>query len=127
MESYRRFSLEEREELSRRLSRGENLPRIAKCLGRHLSTLCREVSRNAVNAEKYRAVSADSKARERRSTKQRKLDLFPVLREYVMAKLALRWSPEQIARTLRREFPQQRKLDLFPVLREYVMAKLALR
>lgn len=112
MRKYRRFSLEEREELSRSLSRGEGLREIAKCLGRHLSTLCREVSRNAVDPKQYRAVLADSKAKQRRSTRQRKLDLFPVLREYVLAKLALRWSPEQIAHTLRREFPGDETMQI---------------
>jgi transposase, IS30 family len=112
MGKYRRYSLEEREELSRGLSRGESLRQIAHRLGRHTSTLSREIGRNAFKPDLYRAVLANNEAQARRTTRKRKLDQYPRLREYVFAKLALRWSPEQIAQMLRREFPQDGAMQI---------------
>jgi IS30 family transposase len=112
MGEYRRFSLEEREELSRSLSRNENLHQIARRLGRHVSTVSREISRNAGNPNSYRAVSAHEETQARRTTRKRKLDQHPGLRDYVFAKMALRWSPEQIAQTLRREFPRDKSMRI---------------
>lgn len=112
MEKYRRYSLEEREELSRGLSRGESLRQIAHQLGRHTSTLSREISRNASTPDLYRAVLAQGVAQTRRTIRKRKLEQHPRLREYVFTKLALRWSPEQIAQVLRREFPRDEAMQI---------------
>ena len=112
MGKYSRLSLADREELSRGLSKGESLRQIARHLDRHPSTLSREVSRNALNAESYRAVSANGETAARREIRKRKLDQYPRLREYVFAKLELRWSPEQIAQVLRREFPGDKAMQI---------------
>lgn len=112
MGKYRRFSQEEREELSRGLSQGESLCEIAGHLGRSVSTLSREIRRNVGNPEKYRAVLAQCAARRRRFVRKRKLDQYPRLREYVFAKLALRWSPEQIAQVLQRDFSRDEEMQI---------------
>lgn len=112
MGKYRRFSLEEREELSRGLAEGDNLRQIAHRLGRHPSTLSREITRNSDDPDSYRAVLANRETQARRATRKRKLDQYPRLREYVFAKLALRWSPEQIAQVLRREFQRDEAMQI---------------
>nr|WP_237293251.1 hypothetical protein [Streptomyces katrae] len=66
-------------------------------MGRSSSTVSREIARNG-GRDRYRAATADAAAYERgRRPKQAKLAQRPSLRALVEAKLALCWSPEQIA------------------------------
>ncbi|MFG2217654.1 MULTISPECIES: transposase [unclassified Streptomyces] len=96
----------EREEMSRGIAAGESARQLAKRLGRSPSTVSREIARNG-GRDRYRAASADAAAYERgRRPKQAKLAQRPALRALVEAKLALCWSPEQIAGWLRRLFPE---------------------
>ena len=100
-----RLSLAEREEISRGLALGYTLSRIAAQLGRSASTVSREVRRNST-ASGYRAVRADRMAQARtRRSRPPKLALLPELRAVVESQLAQRWSPQQIARRLRLDYP----------------------
>ncbi len=95
----------EREEISRGIAAGESARQLARRLGRSPSTVSREIARNG-GRDRYRAASADAAAYARgRRPKQAKLAQRPALRALVEAKLALRWSPDQIAGWLRRQFP----------------------
>src|SRR5687767_13059192 len=97
----------EREEISRGLAAGESLRVIAAGMGRAPSTVSREVKRNG-GRHRYRATRAEAAAWQRSCRpKPSKLALHHELRAVVEAKLALEWSPEQIARWLRREFPSR--------------------
>ena len=94
----------EREEISRGLAAGESLRCIARRLGRAPSTVSREVSRHG-GARRYRAGAADCAAmHNRRRPKPSRLATHTELRHVVEDKLALRWSPGQIAGWLRLEF-----------------------
>jgi len=87
----------EREEISRGVAAGESCRQIAARLGRAPSTVSRELGRNG-GRHRYRAQAADAAAfRQARRPKPAKLVLEPQLRAVVEAKLALRWSPQQIA------------------------------
>ncbi|MFE3143964.1 IS30 family transposase [Streptomyces scopuliridis] len=69
------------------------------------TTVSREIARNG-GRDRYRAAPADAAAYARgRRPKQAKLAQQPALRALVEAKLALCWSPEQIAGWLRHQFP----------------------
>jgi IS30 family transposase len=97
----RRFSIEEREELSRGLVAKESLRSIAGRLGRPASTLSREVARNGGMA-RYRAARAHRAAHARaRRPKEHKLARHRDLARAVEGGLETRWSPEQIANRLR--------------------------
>lgn len=77
---------------------------IAARLGRAPATISREVTRNG-GRHRYRALHADAAARERaRRPKLCKLASSPLLRLLVRAKLAQKWSPEQIAGWLARTY-----------------------
>ncbi len=105
--SYRHLSLYEREEISRALACGWSLRAIARKLGRPVCTVSREVARNSGGWRGYRAVAAQRRAlrRARRVRRQRKLtDRW--LRRYVLRGLRRRWSPQQIAERLRRDYPE---------------------
>ncbi len=99
-----RLSLEEREEISVGLQAGESLRGIAVRLGRAASTVSREVK--AQGAHQYRAWRGDERAEMLMARpKPRKLETSPCLLEAVEAGLEQNWSPAQIARRLRLDYP----------------------
>ncbi|MFD9456690.1 IS30 family transposase [Streptomyces sp. NPDC059985] len=103
--SKRHLTGSEREEISRGIAAGESARQLARRLGRSPSTVSREIARNG-GRDRYRAASADTVAYVRgRRPKQAKLAQRPTLRALVETKLALCWSPEQIAGWLRFQFP----------------------
>ena len=87
----------EREEIRVALSAKMSLRTIARMLNRSPSTISIEVARNR-GRRYYKAVDADNRAK--RMAKRPKLgalELNPELRQIVMSKLELKWSPEQIS------------------------------
>jgi IS30 family transposase len=100
-----RISLAEREEISRGLAAGETFAVIADRLGRAGSTVSREVAANG-GRRRYRANAADAAALARMARpKASKLAGCPRLRAEVEARLKVRWSPQQISKSLRNDFP----------------------
>ena len=103
--SSRCLSLSEREEISRGLVAGRSLRTIARELGRSASTISREISRNGGEL-RYRAAQADQNAWDRAlRPKPCKLVRNRPLCRLVELKLRRKWSPEQIAGWLKREYP----------------------
>ena len=101
-----RLSLAEREEISRGLVAGETFVAIAGRLGRAGSTVSREVATHG-GRRRYRAHVADAAALAAMARpKISKMAACPRLRAEVEARLELRWSPQQIARSLRDDFPK---------------------
>ena len=80
---------------------------IAGQLGRSPSTVSRELRRNCEpGSGQYRPFAAQRLAARRRARPGRgKLNADPVLRQFVAGRLDECWSPEQISRALRAEFP----------------------
>lgn len=98
------LSLAEREEISRGLARGDSYRAIGRALGRSASTITREVAKNK-GARRYRAVDADDRAwRRARRPQTCLLARRPRLRDFVAAKLAEDWSPDQIAGYLAKHY-----------------------
>jgi IS30 family transposase len=109
-----RLRFEERAEIRRRLSAGESVRGIALALGRHASTVCREVKVNG-GRDRYRPYSAQQRARRlARRPKPFKLECHPRLARWVAARLRQRWSPEQIAGRLRRLHPDDARWWVSP-------------
>jgi IS30 family transposase len=99
-----RLTLADREEISLGLHGGATFTEIAQVLGRSVSTVSREVGANGGRGD-YRAWRAHRRARHQaRRPKTAKLDC-PQLAAQVSEWLEQWWSPEQIARRLRIEFP----------------------
>jgi IS30 family transposase len=100
-----RLSLAEREEITVGMARGETFSDIAARIGRAVSTVSREVKANGGRAN-YRATRAHSRAaRCARRPKEAKLATRPELFDQVELWLRETWSPQQIARRLRCEYP----------------------
>ena len=106
------LSFAEREEIALARARGESIRVIARRLGRARSTVSRELRRNADCRDGgYRATTAHALAYERAGRpKPAKLATNLALRELVQDDLTCRYSPEQIAGRLRRQFPDDREM-----------------
>lgn len=110
--SERTLGLAEREEISRGLAAQQSFRQIAKGLARPVSTVSREVARHG-GRETYRASQADDQAWDWASRpKLCRLAQHPPLRRSVAAKLALQWSPEQIARWLKLRYPNDEGMQV---------------
>ena len=100
------LSLAEREEISRGIVANHSIRAIAAQLARSPSTISREISRNGGYAQ-YRATQADQNAWDNaRRPKRCKLAMNPRLSRIIGQKLKRKWSPEQIAGWLKREYPE---------------------
>jgi IS30 family transposase len=100
-----RLSFEERERILVGICRGESNAEIARVLGRHRSTVGREIAKCG-RRHHYRALSAERKTQKAcRRPKPTKLASDPCLLAEVERRLGERCSPEQISARLRVEFP----------------------
>ncbi|NBW66920.1 IS30 family transposase [bacterium] len=102
----------EREDISRGVAQGVSMRAIGRQLGRAPSTISRELARTG-GRQHYRAALADRQAWGRsRRPKSCRLSTRPRLRALVAAKLAARWSPQQIAGWLRDTFPSDPEMQV---------------
>lgn len=109
---HQKLNLEEREKIAIFKAMGKSLREIAAILGRHHSTLSRELKRNTCRAfgfEGYGPARAEIWARKRKERAGKRLRLKDErIRNYVAHKLKLGWSPEQISGRLEIENPPLR-------------------
>lgn len=106
------LTLSEREEIRAGLSAKMSIRAIARSLNRSPSTISREVQRNR-GRRGYKAVDANNRAN--RMAKRPKVCLLErnlQLRNLVLEKLELKWSPEQISGWLRRTHPRQNMMQI---------------
>jgi IS30 family transposase len=98
--------LEDREEIRVGIDRGESDAVIAEGLGRHRSTVWREIRRNG-GRDRYRAFRAhDQASQTARRRRVSWVETRPWLWEHVRERLLVdRWSPEQISNRLRKDHP----------------------
>jgi IS30 family transposase len=103
----KQLSYTERSMLMHRLRAGMKLAEVAELMGRHRSTLWRELRRNrSPYSDGYLDVAAQQRALERRRAGGRGDRLKNErVREYVRNKLKAHWSPELIAGRIRLEHP----------------------
>ncbi len=102
------LTFEERQFLYRLKKKGKSNSEIAELIGRHRSTVGRELDRNSGHRG-YRPLQAQRLADERRLASRRphKMENFEV-HQYVQDKLEKYWSPDQIAGRVRCDFPRTR-------------------
>jgi len=115
---YSQLCAEERGAIMIMKDQGDSARAIARALGRASSTISRELARNVRPAAAtfqrlgrppliYNAVTAGKRARRLRfqPRRRRKLHRSSLLWQHICGLLSLRWSPQQIACTLRRQYP----------------------
>jgi transposase, IS30 family len=105
--SDRYLSEDERVRIADLRKAGAGVRVIAERLCRSPSTISRELRRNRdPGSGQYRPFTAHKLAAQRRArSRTGKIARDDVLRQFVAGRLEKRWSPEQISRALRQEFP----------------------
>jgi transposase, IS30 family len=104
--------IEEREAISRELSRDNSARGIAKPLGRHHSTIAREINRNG-GAANYRALAAQERYESSKvRPKEHKLVASSWLHDAVNEGLEQKWSPEQISARLTEKYPDDPEMKV---------------
>jgi IS30 family transposase len=110
--SRRRLSFAEREEVFAGICRGDSDSEIGRALGRHRSTIGREIARCG-GRRRYRPLRAERVAeRLARRPKATKLAGCPRLLAAVEEGLGRRWSPQQIAARLRLDHPDDQVMRI---------------
>lgn len=117
MNKYKRLCADEREEISRMLAQRCSFRSIAKSLGRFTSTISREIGLGSGNRYAYRANTAQARAI--RNSRKRKYGMYFLddnlkLKRYVFRKLRKKWSPTQIAETLKIDYPTDMTMRTSP-------------
>ena len=104
-----RLTVEEREAIHRYLCEGLGQNEIARLLGRDKSVVSREIKPFKATGRAYSPILAQRSAEHlRHGKKSRKLYARPALWEYVLARLRLRWSPQQISKALEEDYPDDK-------------------
>jgi IS30 family transposase len=103
---YTQLDIDERYELYRLHEAGKAPGEIATMMGRSASTVSRELKRNSLPKGGYKPASADRIALSR-CRRLSKLERLNPLACHVHDRLAMGWSPEQIAGRLRRDRSEQ--------------------
>jgi IS30 family transposase len=100
------LSFTERCRIEELLNGGQVPAQIAGLLGRHRSTIAREIARGMTSGGSYRAIRGQCEYETRMARpKVRRLEANPALLAEVLSGLKKRYSPRQIAGRLRLEFP----------------------
>lgn len=104
---YKQLSSEERDKIAVLRARGLSIRDIAQLIDRNKSTISRELRRNRTPVYNvYLPHKAEVRAKVRKQQAGRRLRLKnPMIEQYVIVKLKLGWSPEQISGRLPKEHP----------------------
>ncbi len=95
--SYKHLTLNDRNKIEVLKQEGYSSRRIAKILGFHHSTICRELKRCNKN---YSSIEASKDKDRKSSQKGRKRKATEAIKNKILEKLNSKWSPEQIASTV---------------------------
>jgi transposase, IS30 family len=108
-----RLSFEERERIFVGICQGQSDSEIARALGRHRSTVGREIGRCGSQRHHYRPLNAERHAqRLARRPKPTKLSCSARLVAAVEEGLRRRWSPQQISARLRLDHPAEKGMRI---------------
>ncbi len=99
------------------LAQKSSFQHIAWSLGRNVSTISREIAAGSGNKYTYRACTAQARAV--RNSRKRKAGKYAIddnlqLKRYVYSKLRLKWSPTQIVKTLKKDYPADMTMRISP-------------
>jgi len=97
--SYKHLSQTERYQIHALLKANLTYSEISNILGRHKSTISREISRNT-GKRGYRPAQAEQLCQQKVQASRNARVTHPLVREQISHYLHLQWSPEQIASTL---------------------------
>lgn len=113
MKKYSRLTLKERIEIEKLLALNLSCPAIALRLGRHKTSIYREIKK--YQKKTYQSWEANLNSYNRcinRKYGKSKIKLNPELQNYIHDKLAKFWSPDQISVSLKRLFPNSKNMQV---------------
>ena len=126
--SYTHFTLEERESLALLLQEGKNWSQIARELGRHRSTIKREVERNySKTKHRYHPVRATIcyVMRRKRCVRHAVIARDSELYNFILSRLQRFWPPEVIAHKAKEQGMPVGCATIYRAIRKGVFGKLA--
>ncbi len=100
--SYKHFTKDDRTKLSVLLRARVDRKEIGRILNKDETSIWREINRNSIKG-KYLPSVASRETRKRKGHRKKKIENDIWLKKYILKKLKLYWSPEQIAGRLRKE------------------------
>ncbi len=100
--SYKHFTRDDRVRLAILIKTKLDREEIGRILNKDAVSIWREINRNSIKG-KYLSSIASTETRKRRGHRRKKIENNPWLKKYILKKLKLYWSPEQIAGRLRKE------------------------
>jgi len=108
MATHNHLTIEDREKIQEMIWERESVRSVARVLSRSPSTISREINNNVPEGQKrYTPRLAQERARAHQEKKSRRARLkSEFIRTFVIEKLRLRWSPEQIAGILASHYHQ---------------------
>jgi len=108
------LTTDEREQIMIGFAQKLSRRQIALNINRHHTTVIRELNNNGKYPYKYSVKEAEKRANKlkRKSKRQRKIDRYPNLKQYILEKLELKWSPEQISNTLKIKYSDQTSMQI---------------
>jgi len=111
------FTPEERVAVFQMLHEKVSKADIARRLGRHRSSIFKELRRNSIphsygRRPRYCPVTAQQKADQRRHQPRTKMMACPAIREYVEKRMKEYWSPDQIAGRMKLDFASDPRLRI---------------
>lgn len=112
-QTIKRMNLQERVQIEKYLDKGLSASSIAILLGRHKSTISREIKNTYYNS--YSAFHSHVRSARISSEKnygRSKILSNKILLKYVLSRLRKRWSPEQISLSLKKKYPNQKSMQL---------------
>ena len=114
--NYSRLSECDRDLIGKMLYAGKSRRFIAAELLRSPSTISRELKKYSPVFICYVSsiAQAESEGRARVRRSRRKIDKDPRLWPFIQEKLKLRWSPDQISKKLRKQFPSEESMQVSP-------------
>lgn len=98
--TYKQLTPEDRYTISTLKMQGFTLAQIGEAIGKHRSTIYREIARNSCNDGGYRVSKAISRTKQRRSVSRRNLRFTEKDISLVIKYLKMKWSPMQISWSL---------------------------
>jgi len=114
MGKHKQLAAKERDQIAIFLAKGFSKRKIAKKLGRSVSTISDETKRNS-NMGSYEAVHAHRACKQRKKYALRRI-VIPLknqkVYQYVIAKIRNGWSPEQISGRMKSDYPNDLKMRI---------------
>lgn len=114
MAHHTKLTFPEREQLVISFTQGLSMRESAEHIGRDHACVVRELQRTNTTPLTYRAQKGEEYAKARRSIPRRKkkIETCEKLRAYIHRSLARRWSPEQIAHTIKKIYPHDTSMHI---------------